>query len=58
MADYRRLYIPGATIFLTLVTDQRQSLFNNPDNITGLRQATNRIVKDRVLVGIIMKKLI
>ena len=39
MPDYRRVYIPGATVFLTLVTYQRRAIFAEPDNIRRLRRA-------------------
>jgi putative transposase len=40
MPDYRRAYIPGSIIFLTLVTYNRTPLFANADNIDRLRWAT------------------
>ncbi|WP_186538516.1 hypothetical protein [Dulcicalothrix desertica] len=39
MPEYRRAYTPGGTVFLTLVTYQRQPTFNNPENIAKLRNA-------------------
>jgi putative transposase len=39
MPDYRRAYIPGSTVFLTLVTYQRQPIFSQPENVDRLRQA-------------------
>lgn len=31
MPDYRRYFVPGGTFFFTLVTHQRQPLFNHPE---------------------------
>jgi putative transposase len=42
MPNYRRAYIPGSTVFLTLVTDRRVPLFNKPNNINHLRQAIHK----------------
>jgi putative transposase len=39
MPEYRRAYIPGGTLFLTLVTYQRQPIFSHPDNISRLLSA-------------------
>jgi putative transposase len=44
MPNYHRAYIPGSTIFLTWVTYQRAPLFNDPHNITLLRQATQQTI--------------
>ena len=47
MPEYRRLYLPSATIFLTLVTYQRQPLFSNPENISRLREATAQMRREK-----------
>jgi putative transposase len=39
MSEYRRLYLPGSTIFLTIVTYNRQPIFANSENIILLRKA-------------------
>ena len=39
MAEYRRMYLPGSTVFLTLVTYNRTPLFLNPENVSRLRLA-------------------
>ena len=39
MPDYRRAYIPGGAIFLTLVTFNRRPIFAEPDNVKRLRRA-------------------
>ncbi|MBW4563954.1 MAG: transposase [Mojavia pulchra JT2-VF2] len=39
MPNYRRAYIAGGTVFLTLVTYQRHPLFAKPENVAMLRQA-------------------
>lgn len=40
MSQYRRLYQKGGIVFLTIVTYNRKSIFNNPRNIDLLRKAT------------------
>ena len=39
MPEYRHIYVPGGTFFITLVTYQRKPLFSNPENISKLRYA-------------------
>jgi len=39
MPNYRRLYVPGGTVFLTVVTHERRPLFKDPQNMVRLRQA-------------------
>ena len=39
MPNYRRIYVPGGTYFLTIVTYCRRPLFKNPGNIHLLRTA-------------------
>ena len=39
MPQYRRVYIPGGTFFLTVVTYKRQPLFAEPANVAMLRSA-------------------
>ena len=46
MSDYRRLYIPGGSYFFTVVTYERQRLFDSAQRVTDLRQAF-RYVKAR-----------
>lgn len=41
--DYRRFYLPGATVFLTLVTHQRQPLLLQPLVRTALRAASTHV---------------
>lgn len=40
MSQYRRFYQKGGIIFLSIVTYNRQPIFNNSQNISLLRQAT------------------
>lgn len=40
MSQYRRFYQKGGIVFLTIVTDNRQPIFNNPRNVDLLRKAT------------------
>jgi putative transposase len=37
--EYRRIFIPGATYFFTLVTYQRRPIFSNPETVEKLRCA-------------------
>lgn len=46
MPEYRRAYTAGGTVFLTLVTYQRQPIFNNPENIAKLRNAVAIVRKE------------
>lgn len=39
MPQYRRLYQPGATVFITLVTYNRYPYFSSPENVSKLRHA-------------------
>ena len=48
MSNYRRLYLKGSTVFLTLVTCQRVSLFNNFDYIAKLRLAVSQVKKEKL----------
>ena len=42
MPNYRRIYIPGSTVFLTWVTYRRTRLFHQSRNVTLLRQAVRQ----------------
>lgn len=46
MSIYRRLYIPGSTVFLTWVTHRRKPIFNNLENIEHLRQAIRQTKRE------------
>src|SRR5947207_9850495 len=39
MPNYRRLFVPGGTIFLTVATYRRAPLFRDEANVARLRQA-------------------
>jgi putative transposase len=41
--NYRRPHIPGATLFLTIVTYQRRPLFREEDNVDRLRSALSEV---------------
>jgi putative transposase len=47
MPEYRRANIPGGSVFLTLVTYERQKLFLTPENINKLRQACSIIMTEK-----------
>jgi putative transposase len=44
MPEYRRAYIPGSTVFLTLVTYQRRPLFTSENAIAHLRHALHTVL--------------
>ena len=46
MPNYRRLYVPGGTVFLTVVTHERRPLFKDPRNIARLRQAATTVMAE------------
>src|SRR5205814_1011450 len=46
VSDYRRLRVPGGTVFLTVVTHQRQPLFAALENIMRLRQAIRTVMQE------------
>jgi putative transposase len=43
MSQYRRFYVPGSTVFLTVVTYQRVPLFENPENVQYLRRSLKTV---------------
>jgi REP element-mobilizing transposase RayT len=43
MSQYRRIYQKGSIVFLTIVTYNRQRIFDHEDNIILLRQVTARV---------------
>jgi putative transposase len=47
MTDYRRLYIPGATYFFTLVTEGRRPLFAADEAVDRLRLAFHYALERR-----------
>jgi putative transposase len=47
MPEYRRANIPGSSIFLTLITYQRDKLFSVPENIDRLRQACELMMTEK-----------
>jgi putative transposase len=47
MPEYRRANTPGSTIFLTLITYERQKLFSLTENIDKLRQACGVIMAEK-----------
>ena len=42
MPNYRRLYIPGSTVFLTWVTHDRAPTLTQFSNVTSLRRAVHK----------------
>jgi putative transposase len=47
MPDYRRFCVPGATVFLTIVTYQRAPLFTRDANVELLRTAMRQVMEDQ-----------
>ncbi|MCA9774944.1 MAG: transposase [Myxococcales bacterium] len=43
MSEYRRVYLPGATYFFTVVTEGRQPILTRPENVDRLREAFRRV---------------
>ncbi len=43
MSNYRRVYVPGGTYFLTIVTYQRQPLFSDRNKVNLLRNITSQV---------------
>jgi putative transposase len=46
MPNYRRLHVPGGTIFLTVATYRRASLFADPKNVARLREAIRMVLEE------------
>ena len=42
---YRRAFVPGGSYFFTVVTEQRQKIFSDSNNIETLRQAFKNVMK-------------
>ena len=47
MSQYRRLYVEGATVFLTLVTYQRFPIFAKSANVVVLRKAIAKVHQEK-----------
>ena len=47
MSEYRRAHIPGSSVFITLVTYQRQKLFVAGENIDKLRRACATTIAEK-----------
>jgi len=43
MPDYRRYFVPGGTVFLTVITGDRTPLFSDPANVELLRVALRAV---------------
>jgi putative transposase len=57
MSQYRRFYVPGSTVFLTVVTYQRIPLFENPENVQCLRRSLKTVQASmpfEFLAGVVM----
>jgi putative transposase len=46
MPEYRRLYVPGGTVFLTVVTYRRLPLFSDLANVNRLREAMRTVLAE------------
>ena len=47
MSEYRRAHVPGSSVFITMVTYQRQKLFVAAENIDKLRQACATTISEK-----------
>jgi putative transposase len=47
MSEYRRAYIPGSSVFITLVTYQRKKLLLAAENSDNLRQACEVTISEK-----------
>ncbi|MBX2850306.1 MAG: transposase [Phycisphaeraceae bacterium] len=47
MSNYRRNYIPGATYFFTVVTANRQPIFDSSDAVRLLSKVVQQVLDDR-----------
>jgi putative transposase len=47
MPEYRRANIPGSSVFITLITYQRDKLFSASENIDRLRQACELTIAEK-----------
>jgi putative transposase len=57
LPDYRRAYVPGGTVFLTLVTYRREPILDGPDNVARLRQAIRQVMRGapfRIPAGVVL----
>lgn len=43
MPNYRRYYLPGSTVFITCVTQDRKKIFQLPENITLLNTVVENV---------------
>jgi putative transposase len=41
--NFRRYYIPGSTVFITQVVQDRKSIFSNPENVNLLREILHNV---------------
>jgi putative transposase len=51
------VYIPGATVFRTVVTNERTRLFSTAENIMGLRQSMRQVMEEspfRFLAAVVL----
>lgn len=46
MPNYRRLYVPGGTVFVTIATHRRVPLFEDAANVVRFREAVRTVMKD------------
>lgn len=57
MSNYRRIYVPGATVFLTWVTYNRDPIFAQPHNVGLLRKAveqTKNEIPFQILAAVVL----
>ena len=57
MPNYRRAYVPGGTVFLTVVTDRRAPILHGTDNVARLRRALAQVMREapfRILAAVVL----
>ena len=46
MPNYRRAYVPGGTVFLTVLTYRREPVLAGRDNVARLRTALRQVMRE------------
>ena len=57
MPNYRRVYVPDGTVFLTVVTHRREPILHGPDSVARLRRAVEQVMIEapfRILAAVVL----
>jgi putative transposase len=57
LPNYRRAYVPGGLVFLTVVTYRRAPILDGPVNVARLRQALGQVMREapfRILAAVVL----